>query len=65
MHLDDPITKMQGFIVGKFGVYPAEVALIQRAMAQTDGNITEAAKLLGINRTKIYRKLAQADAVGE
>ena len=40
----------------------AEVALIQRAMAETDGNITEAAKLLGINRTKIYRKLAQLDA---
>lgn len=43
----------------------AEVALIQRAMAETDGNITEAAKLLGINRTKIYRKLAQIDAAGD
>ncbi len=39
----------------------AEVALIQRAMAETNGNITEAAKLLGINRTKIYRKLAQIE----
>ncbi len=43
----------------------AEVALIRRAMAETDGNITEAAKLLGINRTKIYRKLAQIDAAGD
>jgi DNA-binding NtrC family response regulator len=43
----------------------AEVALIQRAMAETDGNITEAARLLGINRTKIYRKLAQIDAASD
>ncbi|MBI2503873.1 MAG: hypothetical protein HYW07_11650 [Candidatus Latescibacteria bacterium] len=37
----------------------AEVALIQRALSQTGGNLTEAARLLGINRAKIYRKLAQ------
>lgn len=43
----------------------AEAALVQRAMAETDGNITEAAKLLGINRTKIYRKLAQIEAAGD
>ena len=36
----------------------AEWALIQRAMAQTDGNIAQAARLLGINRMKIYRRLA-------
>jgi DNA-binding NtrC family response regulator len=35
----------------------AEVALIQRALRETRGNMTEAAKLLGINRTKLYRKL--------
>ena len=35
------------------------------ALAETDGNITQAAKLPGINRTKIYRKLAQVDAVGD
>jgi transcriptional regulator of acetoin/glycerol metabolism len=33
--------------------------LIQRAMAQTNGNIAEAARLLGIHRTRIYRRLAQ------
>jgi DNA-binding NtrC family response regulator len=35
----------------------AEVALIQRALRETRGNMTEAAQLLGINRTKLYRKL--------
>lgn len=39
-------------------VEAAEEELIQRAMAQTNGNIAEAARLLGINRTRIYRKLA-------
>jgi DNA-binding NtrC family response regulator len=37
----------------------AENLLIQRAMAQTNGNIAEAARLLGIHRTRIYRRLAQ------
>ena len=36
----------------------AEWALIQRALAQTNGNIAQAARLLGINRMKIYRRLA-------
>jgi transcriptional regulator with PAS, ATPase and Fis domain len=39
-------------------VEAAEEALIQRALSQTNGNIAEAARLLGINRTRIYRKLA-------
>jgi len=38
----------------------AENLLIQRALAQTSGNIAEAARLLGIHRTRIYRKMAQA-----
>jgi DNA-binding NtrC family response regulator len=37
----------------------AENLLIQRALAQTGGNITEAARLLGIHRTRIYRRLVQ------
>jgi transcriptional regulator of acetoin/glycerol metabolism len=32
----------------------------QRALSQTNGNIAEAARLLGINRTRIYRKLASS-----
>lgn len=36
----------------------AEDALIQRALQATSGNVSEAARLLGIHRTRIYRKLA-------
>ncbi|MBV8781812.1 MAG: sigma-54-dependent Fis family transcriptional regulator [Phycisphaerae bacterium] len=35
----------------------AENALIKRALSETNGNIAEAARRLGINRTRIYRKL--------
>jgi len=35
----------------------AEVILIQRALEQTNGNISEAARLLGIGRQILYRKL--------
>jgi DNA-binding NtrC family response regulator len=43
-------------------VEAAEEQLIQRALGQTNGNIAEAARLLGINRTRIYRKLASSRA---
>jgi DNA-binding NtrC family response regulator len=39
----------------------AEDLLIQRALQQTDGNIADAARLLGVHRTRIYRKLAQEE----
>jgi DNA-binding NtrC family response regulator len=35
----------------------AETILIKRALAESDGNIAEAARKLGVNRTRIYRKL--------
>jgi DNA-binding NtrC family response regulator len=37
----------------------AEELLIKRALAETGGNVAEAARRLGINRTRIYRRLAQ------
>jgi DNA-binding NtrC family response regulator len=37
----------------------AEQALIQRALAQTGGNVVEAARLLGVNRSRIYRRFPQ------
>ena len=40
----------------------AEDVLIQRALEETKGNIAEAARLLGVHRTRIYRKLAQEEA---
>jgi DNA-binding NtrC family response regulator len=38
-----------------------EDLLIQRALKQTGGNIADAARLLGIHRTRIYRKLARGE----
>ena len=37
----------------------AEQALIQRALEQTGGNVAEAARLLGVNRSRIYRRFPQ------
>ena len=39
----------------------AELMLIERALEQSGGNISGAARLLGIERTKIYRRLGQLD----
>jgi DNA-binding NtrC family response regulator len=36
----------------------AERLLVKKAMAKTNGNVSAAAKLLGIPRTRLYRKLA-------
>jgi len=33
--------------------------VIKRALAQTNGNVSEAARLLGTNRMRIYRVLAK------
>ncbi|HZI33935.1 MAG TPA: sigma-54 dependent transcriptional regulator, partial [Candidatus Binatia bacterium] len=43
----------------------AEDVLIQRALDETGGNIAEAARLLGVHRTRIYRKLAQEEAAAD
>jgi DNA-binding NtrC family response regulator len=40
----------------------AEQALIQRALEQTGGNIAEAARLLGVNRSRIYRRFPQGSS---
>ncbi len=37
----------------------AEAILIQRALAESGGNVAKAARLLGINRTRIYRKFQE------
>jgi DNA-binding NtrC family response regulator len=39
----------------------AEDLLIQRALQATNGNIADAARMLGVHRTRIYRKLAQEE----
>jgi DNA-binding NtrC family response regulator len=35
----------------------AEHTLIRRALEQTGGNVTEAARLLNVNRSRIYRRM--------
>jgi len=40
----------------------AEHALIQRALEQTAGNVAEAARLLGVNRSRIYRRFPNLSA---
>ena len=42
-----------------FDLAEAEGLLVRRALAETGGNISKAARLLGINRVKIYRVLAK------
>ena len=38
--------------------------LIKRALAATGGNVAQAARRLGINRTRIYRKMADRPQQG-
>jgi len=38
----------------------AEIELVKRALAIAEGNVSKAAQLLGINRTKVYRILSQS-----
>jgi transcriptional regulator with PAS, ATPase and Fis domain len=40
----------------------AEIELVKRALASADGNVSKAAQLLGVNRTKVYRILSQSGA---
>ncbi|PTY01588.1 DNA-binding response regulator [Verrucomicrobia bacterium LW23] len=42
----------------------AEEELIQRALREADGNISEAARLLGVNRSRIYRRGAEIQQQG-
>ena len=42
----------------------AEHALIQRALEQTGGNVAEASRLLGVNRSRIYRRFPDLAADG-
>ena len=40
-----------------FNFREAEIALFERALKHAKGNVSSAARLLGVERTKVYRKL--------
>lgn len=42
-----------------------EAIVIKRALEHTNGNMSAAAQSLGINRTKLYRKIAQLESVSQ
>jgi DNA-binding NtrC family response regulator len=42
-----------------FNIDEAEQELIQRALQETGGNVAEAARLIGVNRSRIYRRFPQ------
>lgn len=42
-----------------------EIALIKKALKEANGNISEAARLLGINRMKIYRRITSGEIVAD
>lgn len=44
-----------------FNLEVAEQMLVKRALAEADGNISAAARLLGVNRPKLYRMLASLE----
>jgi DNA-binding NtrC family response regulator len=41
----------------------AELAVVNKALAEVGGNITKAARLLGVERTKVYRILAKGERI--
>jgi len=57
----DPPARAEPAAALPLNLAAAEDLLIQRALQQTGGNIADAARLLGVHRTRIYRKLAQEE----
>jgi len=55
----DPVRLVAAFTDLPLNLDDAEQALIQRALQQTGGNVAEAARLLGVNRSRIYRRFPQ------
>ena len=56
---DEPVTVFDEEVIGKVGMTMAEIerAAIQKTLAETDGNKTEAAKILDIGVRTLHRKL--------
>jgi DNA-binding NtrC family response regulator len=54
-----PVSEVEAEPAIPLNLEAAEQALIQRALQQTAGNVAEAARLLGVNRSRIYRRFQQ------
>ena len=54
-----PVTAAAAIKALPLDLEQVEMLMIQRALEQSGGNISGAARLLGIERTKIYRRLGQ------
>lgn len=50
-------TAKEGTTIGNFNLDEAEKMLIIKAVSRHDGNLTKAAKELGITRAALYRRL--------
>jgi DNA-binding NtrC family response regulator len=62
---EPPSSKLSGIESLPLNLAEAEDLLIQRALQESGGNIADAARRLGIHRTRIYRKLAQENGRSE
>lgn len=52
-----PETKEEKFIFDSYNLEEVEKAVIRKVLAENDGNITKAAKELGLTRTSLYRRM--------
>jgi DNA-binding NtrC family response regulator len=52
-----PETKEEKFIFDTYNLEQVEKAVIRKALDENDGNVTKAAKELGLTRTSLYRRM--------
>jgi DNA-binding NtrC family response regulator len=62
--VDQGVTCEDAVANSPLNLHAAEAELVRRAMKQVDGNVSQCAALLGITRTKLYRKLASLADTG-
>jgi DNA-binding NtrC family response regulator len=53
----DPLPPTDAAIIAKYDLHETERRLVAQALAATNGNVTAAAKKLGISRRTLHRKI--------